>query len=73
MVIDKVTIDMLEQFTVGDSVAYTLPNWDKARSAASLASQMKNREKTYGWKFNAPISPAVEGTMRRTVTITRVA
>ena len=73
MVTDKVTIDMLEHFTVGDSMAYTLPNWDKARSAASLASQMKNREKTYGWKFNAPISPAVEGTLRRTVTITRVA
>jgi len=73
MVTDKVTIEMLEQFTVGDSMAYTLPNWDKARSAASLASQMKNRKKTYGWKFNAPISPAVEGTMRRTVTITRVA
>ena len=73
MVTDKVTIEMLEQFTVGDSVAYTLPNWDKARSAASLASQMKNREKTYGWKFNAPIGPAIEGTMRRTVTITRVA
>jgi len=73
MVTDKVTIEMLEQFTVGDSMAYTLPNWDKARSAASLASQMKNREKTYGWKFNAPISPAIEGTLRRTVTITRVA
>jgi hypothetical protein len=73
MVTDKVTIEMLEQFTVGDSMAYTLPNWDKARSAASLASQMKNREKTYGWKFNALISPAVEGTLRRTVTITRVA
>jgi hypothetical protein len=56
-----------------DSMAYTLPNWDKARSAASLASQMKNREKTYGWQFKAPISPAVEGTMKRTVTITRTA
>ena len=73
MVTDKVTIEMLEQFTVGDSMAYTLPNWDKARSAASLASQMKNREKTYGWKFNAPISPAVEGTLKRTVIITRIA
>lgn len=72
MVKDKVTIEDLEQFAVGDSMAYTLPNWDKARSAASLASQMKNREKTYGWQFKAPISPAVEGTMRRTVTITRI-
>jgi hypothetical protein len=54
-------------------MSYTLPNWDKARSAASLASQMKNREKTYGWQFKAPISPATEGTMKRTVTITRTA
>jgi hypothetical protein len=73
MVTDKVTIEMLEHFAVGDSESYTLPNWDKARSAASLASQMKNREKTYGWQFSAPISPAVEGTKKRTVTITRTA
>jgi hypothetical protein len=72
MVKDKVTIEDLEQFAVGDSMAYTLPNWDAARSAASLAGQMKNRTKTYGWKYSAPISPAVEGTMRRTVTITRI-
>jgi len=38
-----------------------------------LAGQMKDRSKTYGWRFSAPISPAVEGTMRRTVTITRIA
>lgn len=73
MVKDKVTIKDLEQFAVGDSVAYTLPNWDAARCAASLAGQMKDRSKTYGWRFSAPISPAVEGTMRRTVTITRIA
>jgi hypothetical protein len=73
MVTEKVTIEMLEQFAVGDTMSYTLPNWNKARSAASLASQMKNREKTYGWQFKAPISPATEGTMKRTVTITRTA
>ena len=73
MVTEKVTIEMLEQFAVGDTMSYTLPNWDKARSAASLASQMKNREKTYGWQFKAPISPATEGTMKRTVTLTRTA
>lgn len=73
MVTDKVTIEMLEQFAVGDTMSYTLPNWDKARSAASLASQMKNRKNTYGWQFKAPISPATEGTMKRTVTITRTA
>ena len=73
MVTEKVTIEMLEQFAVGDTMSYTLPNWDKARSAASLASQMKNRGKTYGWQFKAPISPATEGTMKRTVTITRTA
>ena len=73
MVKDKVTIEDLERFAVGDSMAYTLPNCDKARSAASLASQMKNRGKTYGWQFTAPISPAIEGTLKRTVTITRIA
>ena len=73
MVKDKVTIEDLEQFAVGESAAFTLPNWDAARSAASLAGQMKNRTKTYGWKFSAPISPSVEGTMKRTVTITRIA
>ena len=73
MVKDKVTIKDLEQFAVGDSMAYTLPNWNAARAAASLASQMKNRTKTYGWQFSSPISPAIEGTMRRTVTITRTA
>ena len=31
MVTDKVTIEMLEQFAVGDTMSYTLPNWDKAR------------------------------------------
>lgn len=73
MITDKVTIEMLEQFAVGDEQSFTLPNWDKARSAASLAGQMKNRANTYGWKFSAPISPAVEGTLKRTVTIKRTA
>lgn len=71
MVKDKVTIEDLEKFVVGEQKVFVLPNWDKARSAASLASQMKNRERTYGWQFSAPISPAIEGTMQRTVTITR--
>ena len=73
MVIDKVTIEMLERFAVGEQHVYVLPNWDKARSAASLAGQMKNRTKTYGWQFSAPISTAIDGTMARTVTITRTA
>lgn len=73
MVKDKVTIEDLERFTVGEQKVFTMPNWEKARSAASLASQMKNREKTYGWKFKAPISGPIKGTMQRTVTITRIA
>lgn len=73
MIKDKVTIEDLEKFTVGEQKVFVLPNWDKARSAASLAGQMKNRERTYGWQFSAPISPAIEGTMHRTVTITRIA
>ena len=73
MVTDKVTIEMLEKFTIGEQKVYVLPTWEKARSAASLAGQMKNRSKTYGWQFSAPISPAIDGTMARTVTITRLA
>ncbi|MBR2556106.1 MAG: hypothetical protein IKK92_10660 [Prevotella sp.] len=73
MVKDKVTIEDLEKFTVGEQKVFVMPNWDKARSAASLAGQMKNRSRTYGWIFKAPISPAIEGTMQRTVTITRTA
>ena len=73
MVKEKVTIEDLEKFTVGEQKTFVMPNWEKARSAASLAGQMKNREKTYGWQFSAPISPAIEGTMQRTITITRIA
>ena len=73
MVKEKVTIEDLEKFAVGEQKTFVMPNWDKARSAASLAGQMKNREKTYGWQFKAPISPAIEGTMQRTITITRIA
>lgn len=73
MVKDKVTIEDLEKFAVGEQKVFVLPNWNKARSAASLAGQMKNRERTYGWQFSAPISPAIEGTIHRTVTITRIA
>ena len=73
MVTEKVTIDMLEQYAVGDQHTYVMANWDKARSAASLANQLKNRQKTYGWQFRTNISPAIEGTMHRTVTITRTA
>mgnify|MGYP006923228375 CR=1 FL=1 len=69
---EKVTIAILEQFSVGESKVFTMPNWLKARSAASLAHQMKNRPNTYGWEFSAPISGPIEGTMARTVTITRI-
>lgn len=72
MVKDKVTIEDLQKFAVGEQKAFTLPNWDKARSAQALAGQMKNREKTYGWQFKTSISDPVDGSMQRSVTITRL-
>lgn len=73
MVKEKVTIEDLLKFAVGEQKVFTLPNWEKARSAQVLAGQMKNREKSYGWLYKTIISDAVEGSMMRSVTITRVA
>ena len=73
MVKDKVTKTDLQRFTVGQQEVFTLPNWDKAKSAASYAYQMKNKPETYGWQFQARISDPIEGTLARTVTITRIA
>ena len=73
MVKDKVTKEDLMRFSVGDQKVFTMPNWNKAKSAASYAYQAKNWPETYGWKFSAFVSPEIEGTMLRTVTITRVA
>lgn len=66
---DKITIKELEKFSVGDCKVYVLPSWKKARSAQSFCNQQKNYS---GKKFKAFISPAVEGTESRTVTITRL-
>ena len=49
MVKDKVTKDDLEKFVVGDQKVFTLPSFEKTQSAASLAYQMKNFTKTFGW------------------------
>lgn len=72
MVKEKVTKEDLMRFAVGDQKTFTLPNWDKAKSASVYAYQAKNRRETYGWKFKAQISDPIEGTMSRTVTITRL-
>lgn len=72
MVKDKVTKDDLEKFVVGDQKVFTLPSFEKTQSAASLAYQMKNFTKTFGWKFRAIISDPVEGSMQRSITITRL-
>ena len=72
MVKDKVTKDDLQKFNVGDQKVFTLPNYNKARSAQSYANQLKNDVETYGWQFKAVIGDAIEGTMQRTVTITRL-
>ena len=73
MVIDKVTKEILMKFAVGDQKVFTMPNYNKARSAQSYANQMKNDKDTYGWQFKAIIGDPIEGTMARSLTITRLA
>ena len=73
MVIDKVTKEILMKFSVGDQKVFTMPNYNKARSAQSYANQLKNDKDTYGWQFKAIIGDPVEGTMARSLTITRLA
>ena len=39
----------------------------------SYANQLKNDKDTYGWQFKAIIGDPIEGTMARSLTITRLA
>ena len=73
MVIEKVTKEILMKFSVGDQKVFTMPNYNKARSAQSYANQLKNDKDTYGWQFKAVIGDPIEGTMARSLTITRLA
>ena len=73
MVIDKVTKEILMKFSVGDQKVFTMPNYNKARSAQSYANQLKNDKDTYGWQFKAIIGDPIDGTMARSLTITRLA
>ena len=73
MVIYKVTKEILMKFAVGDQKVFTMPNYNKARSAQSYANQLKNDKDTYGWQFKAIIGDPIEGTMARSLTITRLA
>jgi hypothetical protein len=73
MVLDKVTKEILMKFAVGDQKVFTMPNYNKARSAQSYANQLKNDKDTYGWQFKAIIGDPIEGTMARSLTITRLA
>ena len=67
------TKDILKKFAPGEQKVFTLPNFEKAQSAATQAYKAKNFTETYGWKFSARISDPMEGTMQRSVTITRLA
>ena len=67
------TKDILKKFAPGEQKVFTLPNFEKAQSAATQAYKAKNFTETYGWKFSARIGDPMEGTMQRSVTITRVA
>ena len=72
MVIEKMTKDILKKFAPGEQKVFTLPNFEKAQSAATQAYRAKNFTETYGWKFSAIIGDPMEGTMQRSVTITRI-
>ena len=72
MVIKKMTRDILKKFLPGEQKVFTLPNFEKAQSAAIQAYKAKNFSDTYGWKFSARIGDPMEGTMQRSVTITRI-
>ena len=72
MVIEKMTKDILKKFSPGEQKVFTLPNFEKAQSAATQAYRAKNFTETYGWKFSAIIGDPMEGTMQRSVTITRL-
>lgn len=71
MVKDKVTLKDLDDILVGEQKHFTMPNWRKARSAQSFANQQKNYRDD-GRTFKAVISPALEGSIQRVVTITRL-
>ena len=74
MVKDKVTKIDLEKFNVGDQKVFTLPSYNKARSAQSYAHQMKRA--TIGtdrpMEFRALVGDPVPGSGQCSVTITRV-
>jgi hypothetical protein len=72
MVIEKMTKNILMKFAPGDQKVFTLPNFEKAQSAAVQAYKAKNFTETYGWKFSARIGDPMEGTLQRSVTITRI-
>jgi hypothetical protein len=73
MIIEKMTKDILMKFLPGEQKVFTLPNFEKAKSATVQAYQAKNYRETYGWKFKAIIADPIEGSMQRSVTITRLA
>ena len=73
MVLEKMTKDILMKFLPGEQKVFTLPNFEKAQSAAVQAYRAKNFTETYGWKFSARIGDPMDGTMQRSVTITRIA
>ena len=75
MVADKVTKEMIFKLDVGDQKVFTLPSWNKARSAQSYANSMKKA--TLGTKdqreFKAVVGDPDPETGRCSVTITRMA
>lgn len=69
---DKITKEDLIKFVVGEQKTFTLPTWEKARSAQSYAAQMKNASEN-PMTFVSSIGDAVQGSLQRSITITRMA
>lgn len=68
---DKISKADLLNIRIGRSETFTMPSKAHCRSAQSYAGQLKDYEPFP--KFVTRISDAIEGTLQRSITITRLA
>ncbi len=70
MVKEKVTKADLLNIRIGKSETFSMPSYSHCRSAQSLAGQMKNFD-PYP-RYTTKISDVIEGSVQRSITITRL-
>ena len=74
MIVEKVTKKMLAEMKPKENTIFTVPSWNKARSAQSLANQQKRE--TAGTseprEYSAVIGDLIKETGQYTVSITRL-